>query len=91
MSAELHLPASLRASTPGPSVVELEAETVGGALDQLRLSWPQLERRIRDEQGRLRRHLRLYLGELDVADLQGLATSLPEGSRLYVIPQVSGG
>lgn len=91
MTAELHLPASLNSSTPAPRVIEVEADTVGAALEELRASFPQLERRLRDEQGQLRPHLRLYLEDRDVEDLEGLATELRQGSRLYVIPQVSGG
>ncbi|MGH7666211.1 MAG: MoaD/ThiS family protein [Candidatus Dormibacteria bacterium] len=91
MTAALHLPAVLRQSAAGLGVVPLNASTVGGALDEVAAQWPQLARRLRDEQGVVRRHIRLYLEDTDVAELGGLATPLPEGGRLYVIPAISGG
>ena len=91
MTASLHLPAVLRPSADGQGEVPVQAGTVGGALDELARSWPQLERRLRDEQGTLRRHIRIYLEDTDIADLQGLATPLRAGSRVHIIPMVSGG
>ncbi len=45
----------------------------------------------RDEQGNLRPHLRLYLGDQGLDELAGLDGQLGEGPELYVIPAVSGG
>jgi molybdopterin converting factor small subunit len=91
VTATLNLPAVLRASAEGQRVVSVGADTVGGALNELARSCPQLERRIRDEQGVVRRHIRIYLEDRDIADLQGMATPLPEGARVHIIPMVSGG
>jgi molybdopterin converting factor small subunit len=91
VTATLHLPAVLRQSADGQGTVPVEAKTVGGALDELSGSWPQLERRLRDEQGQLRRHIRIYLEDRDIEDLSGLDTPLLDGSRVHIIPMVSGG
>ncbi|HVC23755.1 MAG TPA: MoaD/ThiS family protein [Candidatus Dormibacteraeota bacterium] len=91
MSANVHLPAVLRASADGRRVVPVGADTVGGALNELALSCPQLERRIRNEQGVVRRHIRIYLEDRDIDDLQGMATPLPAGAQVHIIPMVSGG
>ncbi|MGH7642904.1 MAG: MoaD/ThiS family protein [Candidatus Dormibacteria bacterium] len=91
MTASLHLPAVLRPSADGRGVVTVDSATVGGALDELAHSWPQLERRLRDEQGVVRRHIRIYLEDSDIASLQGQATPLSDGARVYIIPAVSGG
>lgn len=91
MTATLYLPAVLRPSAADQGTVPVKAATVGGALDELSRSWPQLERRLRDEQGRVRRHIRIYLEDQDIAALEGLATRLPEGTHIHIIPMVSGG
>lgn len=91
MSAVLVLPAVLRGDAGGRSEVALEEGTVKAALDALSLQLPRLERRVRDEQGRLRPHVRLYLESVDLEELSGLDSELPRGARLYVIPAVSGG
>lgn len=91
MSATLVLPAALRSSAGGNGVLPISAGTVGEALDELCLSWPQLARRLRDEQGAVRQHIRIYLERDDTKDLQGLGTKIPDGARVYIIPAVSGG
>lgn len=91
MGATLVLPAALRMAAGGASELEIAEGTVRSALDQLATALPLLERRLRDEQGRVRTHVRLYLGSTDVEDLQGLDSRLEAGAHLYVIPAVSGG
>jgi molybdopterin converting factor small subunit len=91
LTATVILPAVLRPAAGGLGRIPVEADSVGAALDQLAREWPLLERRLRDERGRLRQHVRLYLEADDISDLAGMATPLPEGSRLHVIPAVSGG
>ena len=60
-------------------------------LDAVAVAHPALERRIRDEQGRLRRHVNVFVDGSNVRDLEALATPLPEGSEVVVLPAVSGG
>jgi molybdopterin synthase sulfur carrier subunit len=91
VTATLVFPAVLRPSAGGHAALPVAAATVGGALDELAASWPQLERRLRDEQGVVRRHIRIYVEDTDIAELSGLATPLPEGARVYIIPAISGG
>jgi len=91
VNALLVLPAALRASAGGNRALSTGAATVGQAIDDLAIAWPQLERRLRDEQGAVRPHIRIYLETDDISDLSGLATPLSEGARVYIIPAVSGG
>lgn len=91
MSAILVLPAALRPAAGGAAEVEIAEGTVRSALDLLATALPLLERRVRDEQGKVRPHVRLYLGGTDIEELQGLDSPLEMGARLYVIPAVSGG
>ncbi len=91
MTATLVLPAALRPAAGGAPELDIAEGTVRAALDSLAATMPLLERRVRDEQGRVRPHIRLYLGSSDVEDLEGLDTKVAAGARLYVIPAVSGG
>ncbi len=91
MSATLVLPAALRSAAGGAPELQIAEGTVRAALDNLATTMPLLERRVRDEQGRVRPHIRLYLGSSDIEDLGGLDTEVAAGTRLYVIPAVSGG
>jgi molybdopterin converting factor small subunit len=48
-------------------------------------------RRIVDERGELRRFVNVYVGDVDVRDRDGLATTIPDGSTVLVLPSVAGG
>lgn len=98
-SATVHLrvPASLRLYTGGSSAVDVdltelgEKPTVGALLDHLAGTHPDLERRIRDEQRRLRRHVNVFLGNDNVRDLSEQDTPLTAGVEVAIMPAVSGG
>jgi molybdopterin synthase sulfur carrier subunit len=93
----VRVPASLRAYTGGEPGVEVdlgslgEKPTIGALLDHLATSHPDLERRLRDEQRRLRRHVNLFLGNDNVRDLAEQETPLAAGNEVAVMPAVSGG
>ena len=90
----LRVPAALRDFAEGRAVLDLElgaGADVGALLDELAVAFPALERRIRDEQGRLRRHVNVFVGGFNIRDLEALATPLAEGSEVVVLPAVSGG
>lgn len=90
----VRLPAGLRAWSAGKSVVHLSLEggtTVAHVLDQLGTVHPDVERRVRDEQGRLRAHVNVFVGPENIRDLDGLATQVAGGAEVTILPAVSGG
>jgi sulfur-carrier protein len=93
----VRVPASLRTYTGDSSTVDVDLDdlgdkpTVRALLDHLAQTHPDLECRIRDEQGRLRRHVNLFLGNDNVRDLSEQDTSLAAGVEVAVMPAVSGG
>lgn len=98
MQVSVRIPAQLRDLVAGEAVVEISVAassgstpTVASVLDGMAGQHPALERRIRDEQGRMRAHVNLFVGSDNIRDLDGLATPLPAGEVLSVIPAVSGG
>jgi molybdopterin synthase sulfur carrier subunit len=50
-----------------------------------------LRRRLIDEQGAVRRHVNLFLGQDNVRDLAGPDTPLTDGDHLLILPSVAGG
>ena len=50
-----------------------------------------IRRRLTDEQGAVRRHVNIYLGNDNIRDLDGLGTTLRDGDELLVLPSVAGG
>ena len=52
---------------------------------------PGVGRRVRDEGGAVRSHVNVFVGPDNVRDLDGLATVVPAGVEVAVLPAVSGG
>lgn len=90
MSVEVRLPATLPSLFPGlPRRLELEATTVGDAVDRLEERWPGLRDRL-CEPGpapALRRHIHVYVN----GERAGLDAPLEPGTRLDVVAAISGG
>ncbi len=59
--------------------------------DRLDARWPGIGRRVRDEQGRLRTHVNVFIGDENARDLDGLATVVPPNAEVSILPAVSGG
>jgi molybdopterin synthase sulfur carrier subunit len=91
VTVRVKLPTVLQPFAGGNEKVAIEAETVGQAFQVLEREHPALRRRLTDEQGALRRHVNVYLGDDNIRDLDGLDTKLPDGCELLVLPSVAGG
>ena len=91
MAARVKIPTQLRGATGGVSEATVEGDTVGDVLDGLFDQFAELRERISDEQGGLRRFVNVYLAGEDIRFLDGLATSVPDGAELTILPAVAGG
>jgi molybdopterin converting factor small subunit len=87
------LPGPLVAEAGGCSRVDLTAPhaTVGEALAELFARHPALRLRIVDEQGRVRPHVNVFVGDDSIRFERGLDTPLRDGASISVLPAVSGG
>jgi molybdopterin converting factor small subunit len=90
----VRLASALRPHSGGRASVELEVTppvTVAAVLDALADAHPAVGRRVRDEAGTLRRHVNVFVGADNARDLDHLATVVPDGTEIAVLPAVSGG
>jgi len=71
--------------------LELPGGTVGDALRALGERHPGVSSRVLDEQGSVRRHVNVFVGDLSIRDTGGLATPLRDGSTISLLAAVSGG
>ena len=86
------VPGVLRAECGGRPTLEFRSDpSLDALLDQLADRWPRLHRRIRDEQGTIRRYVNLYVDGEDCRRTGLLATPLRAGSQVHVPPSVAGG
>ena len=93
MAVSVVLPRALTPYAHGVSTVHLDAScaTVRDALGQVAARWPALVDRVLTEQGELRRHVNIFVGDESIAFLDGLNTALEEGTVITIVPAVSGG
>ncbi|MGW6425893.1 MoaD/ThiS family protein [Nocardia sp. NPDC055053] len=89
--ATVLLPAQLRPYVDGAKSLTIDASTLREALNTLRDHSPALERRLRDEQGTLRRYVNFYIDGDECRTLEGLDTPLSANTELMIIPAVAGG
>jgi sulfur-carrier protein len=87
----LVLPQALRGLAGGQKALDLTGGTVGDVLDALAVEHPVLARRIRDEQGRLRRFVNVYVDGEDVRGIGGVSAPVPARAEVLVLPSVAGG
>jgi molybdopterin synthase sulfur carrier subunit len=88
MAIGVKLPAVLRPFAGGAERIEADGATVGEVVAALD---PVLRRRLTDEQGAVRRHVNIYLGNDNIRDLDGLGTALKDGDELMILPSIAGG
>jgi molybdopterin converting factor small subunit len=82
------IPTQLQSYTGGASHVQAAGDAVEGVLFDLDRRFPGIRFRIVDEQDRIRRHMRVFVGAEAVRDL-GMA--LREGDEVLIFGALSGG
>ncbi|WP_436794881.1 ubiquitin-like small modifier protein 1 [Actinospongicola halichondriae] len=91
MSVTIRIPTTLRPLAGGSSEVEVEGATVGDALKALDSAHPGFTDRLLDDEGGLRKFVNIFVADDDVRFLDGLATPVPDGETIAIIPAVAGG
>lgn len=75
----------------GTLVLDAACATVAEALASVGAQWPALTDRVLTEQGELRRHVNVFVGDESIRFLDGLGTPVPDGTTITIVPAVSGG
>ena len=87
-AVRIRLASLLHSYTGGNKVIEVEASTVGEAIGALDRRFPGLAFRVIDEQGQIRPHMNIFLGEEKVSDL---TTPITASAEIYIVGALSGG
>ncbi len=92
MPVTIHLSGHLKAFSAGELEIALqgEYETVSDVLDSLWLRHLALRDRVLTEQGDVRPHVNIYLGNRDIRRLDGLVTPMTS-NEVHIFNAVSGG
>jgi MoaD family protein len=87
----LRVPALLKYYLDNQTEVPLAGETVGEVLRQLSGQYPQIQSHIFDKNGKMRRHINIFVNADNIRDLQGLGTTVAENDIVKILPSVTGG
>ena len=91
MPQKVRIPTPLRKLTNNEELVEIEASTIGDAINQLQSRYPGIKERLLDETGAVRRFVNVYVNEEDIRFLKNQDTPLKEGDEISIIPAIAGG
>jgi molybdopterin converting factor small subunit len=94
MQVLFNIPGPLREFTENHCAVRVEVETGANllqALQALFAAYPGLRDRVLTETGETRRHVNIFLANENVRYTGGLATAIPAGKEVSIVPAISGG
>jgi sulfur-carrier protein len=93
MTVTFWIPGSLMVMTDGrsPVSVEISDGTLRTALDALFAAYPVIRDRVLTEQGEIREHVNVFVGNAAARSAGGLATPVVNGVEISIIPAISGG
>jgi adenylyltransferase/sulfurtransferase len=85
------VPTALQRYTGNNDTIEVEAGTVGDALQALAEKHAEIRKHLFSDSGQLRQFVNVYVGSDDMRHLQGLDTPVKEGDELSIVPSIAGG
>jgi sulfur-carrier protein len=87
------LPGALQSYALGARTLHLDAPcaTVADALAEVGARWPAVHDRVMTEQGAVREHVNIFVGEESIRFAHGLATAVHDGDTVMIVAAVSGG
>jgi molybdopterin synthase sulfur carrier subunit len=91
MSVKVFLPAAFTRHTDGRKQFESVAPNLPGLLADIDQSFPALSTQIKDENGKLRRFINIYINDEDIRFLGGETYAFQEGDEVMLIPSIAGG
>jgi molybdopterin converting factor small subunit len=89
--AVFRIPGPLRNLSGGESTVDVEAQDLRAAIDELDSKHPGFKGRLLDDQGQPRQFVNLFLNDEDVRMGKGLDSPVAESDEIAIVPAVAGG
>jgi len=85
---KVHIPTPLRSYTNRRSVIEAGGATIGEILAEVDRRYPGFRFRIIDEQGAIRQHIKIFINETPIRNLQAATQA---SDAVHIICALSGG
>jgi sulfur-carrier protein len=91
MTVTVHIPSALRRHTAGTDRLTCAAANLNDLFSALHEKFPELGPHLRDEAGRIRRFLNVYVNEEDIRFLGGSSYAFQDGDDVLLVPSIAGG
>ena len=82
---------ALKRFFPGIQTREVDGSSVVEVLRELEAHYPGLSAYIVDDQGRLRKHVNIFVNNALINDKEALSDTVKEGDEIYFMQALSGG
>ncbi|TDI71795.1 MAG: molybdenum cofactor biosynthesis protein MoaD [Bacteroidetes bacterium] len=82
---------ALKRFYPDLEEVDISAENVAEVIQNLNQRYPGLKDYLLDEQGRLRQHVNIFIGNKLIKDKEKLSDKVSEKDEVFIMQALSGG
>jgi len=91
MSIKVTLPTAFTRHTDGRKHFNSAAQNLPGLIADIDTAFPALSTQIKDEEGKLRRFINIYVNDEDIRFLGGETYAFQDGDEVMLIPSIAGG
>ena len=91
MAVTVRIPAQIGQVFGAQRWEQIEADTVAALIVALDARFPGLGERLTEPGGQPRRWINIFVDGADIRALEHMATPLPPGAEVYIVPAVAGG
>ncbi len=91
MSVKVVLPTALARHTEGQKSFASEAKDLPGLIADIDARYPALAQNVKDDSGKLRRFINVYVNDEDIRFLGGDTHPFEDGDEVMLIPSIAGG
>lgn len=89
--ATLIIPTPLRKFTENQASIKTEGATVKTSIEELTSRYPELKKHLLEDDGSIRKFVKIYVGDEDIKSLQNEVTEVGNDSIISIIPAIAGG
>jgi molybdopterin synthase sulfur carrier subunit len=91
VSIKVVLPTAFTRHTDGRKQFDSNAANLPALLTEFDTTFPALSTQIKDENGKLRKFINIYINDEDIRFLGGDAYAFEDGDEVMLIPSIAGG
>lgn len=91
MAIKVVLPTAFTRHTDGCKQFDSNAANLPGLLTEIDQTFPALATQIKDENGKLRKFINIYINDEDIRFLGGDGYAFQSGDEIMLIPSIAGG